>query len=58
MGKSRRENLERFRDTVDKFQKKREKKGWVRIEYDDEFLIDLALGVAIEYFGGDEECIK
>lgn len=58
MGKSRRENLERFRDTVDKFQKKREKEGWVRIEYDDEFLIDLALEVAIEYFGGDEECIK
>lgn len=53
MGKSRRENLKRFRDTVDKFQKKREKKGWVRIEYDDEFLIDLALEIAIEYYGGD-----
>lgn len=53
MGKVAEKNLERFRDTFEKWQKENEKKGWERIQADDDYLIGLALECAIEYYGGD-----
>lgn len=52
-GKVAEKNLERFRDTFEKWQKENEKKGWERIEPDDDYLIGLALECAIDYYGGD-----
>lgn len=48
-------NLERFRDTFEEWQKENEKKGWERIEADDDYLIGLALEIAIEYYGGERD---
>lgn len=55
MAKVAEKNLERFRDTFEKWQKENEKKGWERIEADDDYLIGLALEIAIEYYGGDKD---
>lgn len=55
MAKVAEKNLERFRDTFEKWQKENEKKGWERIEADDDYLIGLALEIASDYYGGDKD---